>query len=51
MRKMGDFFRFELLRSSEGSDGEKKTRLPEALQEKFPALQQMIIENILDFPP
>jgi hypothetical protein len=51
MRKMGDFFRVELMRSSVGSDGEKKTRLPEALQEKFPIVQQMIIENIPEFPP
>jgi predicted HTH transcriptional regulator len=42
LSEMGDFFRVELLRSSVGSDGEKKTRL----QEKYPALQQTIIENM-----
>jgi len=40
---MGDFFRVESLLSSVGSDGEKKNRLPEALQEKLPALQQTIM--------
>ncbi len=46
LSEMGDFFRVELLRSSVRSDGEKKTRLQEKLQEKYPALQQTIIENM-----
>jgi hypothetical protein len=43
---MDDFFKVELLLSSVGSDGEKKNRLPEELQEKLPALKQTIIDLI-----
>jgi len=54
LSEMGDFFRVELLRSSVGSDGEKRTHLPEdlpvKLHEKLPVklstLQQTIVSNM-----